>query len=45
MHSWPNIAFRDSVFRWEDLLSKRVTHCTYQEICYDTYIRGARRDR
>lgn len=42
MHSWPNIAFRDSVFRWTDLMdgTNRVTYCTYQEICYDAYIRG-----
>jgi hypothetical protein len=47
MHSWPNIAFRDSVFRWTDLMdgTNRVTHCTYQEICYDAYIRGPRHVR
>lgn len=42
MHSWPNIAFRDSVFRWKNLTDDRVAHCTYQEICYDTYIRAQR---
>ncbi|HYF24341.1 MAG TPA: tyrosine protein kinase [Baekduia sp.] len=46
MHSWPNIAFCDSVYRWtaED---GRQTHCTYQEIWHDTYQRAmkARRSR
>lgn len=36
LHSWPNIAFTDSVHRWEDE-SGRVTHCTYQEIWWDAY--------
>jgi hypothetical protein len=47
MHSWPNIAFRDSVFRWTDLTddARRIAHCTYQEIFYDAYVRGTRRDR
>jgi hypothetical protein len=47
MHSWPNIAFRDSVMRWTDLTDpgRRVTHCTYQEIFYDAYLRGVRRAR
>lgn len=47
MHSWPNIAFRDSVMRWTDLTddSRRVTHCTYQEIFYDAYRRGPRHTR
>lgn len=34
MHSWPNIAFCDSVHRWEDEAG-RVAHCTYQEIWWD----------
>ncbi|MGE4425418.1 MAG: tyrosine protein kinase [Solirubrobacteraceae bacterium] len=40
-HSWPNIGFRDSVFRWTDDHG-RVAHCTYQEIFYDQYVRGVR---
>ena len=39
MHSWPNIAFHDSVYRWTDERG-RVTHCTYQEIWYDEYQRA-----
>jgi hypothetical protein len=39
MHSWPNIAFHDSVYRWTDERG-RVTHCTYQEIWYDDYQRA-----
>jgi hypothetical protein len=31
VYAWPNVSFRDSVFRWEDEQG-RVTHCTYQEI-------------
>ncbi|WP_071023577.1 hypothetical protein [Mycobacterium talmoniae] len=38
MHSWPNIGFADSVFRWEDEHG-RVTHCTYQEVWWDNYQR------
>jgi hypothetical protein len=41
--AWPNAAFRDSVFRWEDE-DGRVAHSTYQEIWFDTYQR-AMRDR
>ncbi|MGQ0631015.1 MAG: DUF7064 domain-containing protein [Sporichthyaceae bacterium] len=39
MHSWPNIAFHDSVYRWTDEHG-RSTHCTYQEIWYDDYQRA-----
>jgi hypothetical protein len=39
MHSWPNIAFHDSVYRWTDEHG-RVTHCTYQEIWFDDYQRA-----
>lgn len=45
MFSWPNIAFRDSTFRWTGLdgtAGGRVTHCTYQEVFYDAYLRGVR---
>jgi hypothetical protein len=48
MHSWPNIAFRDSVYRWTELdagtgePTGRVTHCTYQEVFYDEYLRGVK---
>jgi hypothetical protein len=38
LYSWPNIAFCDSVHRWEDEHG-RVTHCTYQEIWWDRYQR------
>lgn len=38
MHSWPNIGFCDSVFRWEDERD-RVTHGTYQEVWWDNYQR------
>jgi hypothetical protein len=41
MHSWPNIAFHDSVYRWTDEAG-RVTHCTYQEIWWDDYQRHMR---
>jgi hypothetical protein len=37
--AWPNVTFRDSVFRWEDE-SGRITHSTYQEIWFDTYQRA-----
>ncbi|MGJ6122357.1 tyrosine protein kinase [Mycolicibacterium sp. Y3] len=37
--SWPNASFRDSVYRWEDD-EGRVSHCTYQEIWFDTYQRA-----
>jgi hypothetical protein len=36
VYAWPNVAFRDSVFRWEDEQG-RVTHCTYQEIFWDRF--------
>ena len=42
VHSWPNIGFRDSLYRWTDATG-RVTHCTYQEIFYDEYVRAMRR--
>lgn len=35
---WHNVAFVDSVFRWQDE-SGRVTHNTYQEAWFDTYQR------
>lgn len=44
MHSWPNIAFCDTVHRWEDERG-RVTHCTYQEIWWDRYQRASRASR
>jgi hypothetical protein len=34
--AWPNLSFRDHVYRWEDEAG-RVTHATYQEIWFDTY--------
>ena len=37
--AWPNVSFHDSVYRWEDDHG-RVTHCTYQEIWFDTYQRA-----
>ncbi len=39
MHSWPNVAFHDSVYRWTDR-NGRSTHCTYQEIWFDDYQRA-----
>lgn len=36
--AWPNVTFRDSVYRWEDD-DGRVTHSTYQEIWFDAYQR------
>jgi hypothetical protein len=36
--AWPNVTFRDSVFRWEDEQG-RVAHATYQEIWFDAYER------
>jgi hypothetical protein len=39
MPAWPNVTFRDSVYRWEDD-SGRVTHSTYQEIWFDAYQRA-----
>jgi hypothetical protein len=41
VHSWPNIGFCDSVYRWT-ADDGRVTHCTYQEIFYDLYVQGMR---
>jgi hypothetical protein len=41
MPAWPNVIFRDSVFRWEDDRG-RVTHSTYQEIWFDAYQRAMR---
>jgi hypothetical protein len=41
--AWPNVTFRDSVFRWE-AEDRRVTHSTYQEIWFDAYQR-AMKDR
>ena len=38
VYAWPNVAFRDSVHRWEDEQG-RVTHCTYQEIFWDRHAR------
>ena len=38
MFSWPNIAFIDSVYHWEDEQG-RSTHCTYQEIWWEAYQR------
>ncbi len=37
--AWPNAAFHDSVYRWEDEQG-RVAHCTYQEIWFDRYQRA-----
>jgi hypothetical protein len=42
MHSWPNIAFHDSVYRWTDEQG-RVAHGTYQEIWWDAYQRAMTR--
>ncbi|MBO0727910.1 MAG: hypothetical protein J2P57_01540 [Acidimicrobiaceae bacterium] len=36
--AWPNIAFHDSVYRWEDE-SGRVAHATCQEAWFDKYQR------
>ncbi|MCK9248011.1 MAG: tyrosine protein kinase [Solirubrobacteraceae bacterium] len=38
--AWPNASFRDSVFRWEDERTGRVTHATCQELWYDRYQRA-----
>ncbi|MFE3056934.1 tyrosine protein kinase [Nocardia sp. NPDC059239] len=40
--AWPNAAFRDSVFRWEDEHG-RVTYATYQEIWFDRYQQAMKR--
>jgi hypothetical protein len=37
--AWPNVTFRDSVYRWEDE-SGRSTYSTYQEIWFDAYQRA-----
>jgi hypothetical protein len=37
--AWPNAAFFDSVFRWEDEQG-RLAHSTYQEIWFDKYQRA-----
>lgn len=39
MPAWPNVIFRDSVFRWEDERG-RIAHSTYQEIWFDAYQRA-----
>jgi hypothetical protein len=39
MPAWPNVTFRDSVYRWEDEAG-RTTHSTYQEIWFDAYQRA-----
>ncbi len=39
---WHNIAFVDSIFRWEDERG-RVTHGSYQECWFDTYQREIRK--
>jgi hypothetical protein len=40
--AWPNVTFRDSVYRWEDAHG-RVTHSTYQEIWFDAYQRAMKK--
>jgi hypothetical protein len=42
MPAWPNVTFRDSVYRWEDERG-RIAHSTYQEIWFDTYQRAMKR--
>ena len=37
--AWPNVSFRDSVYRWQNE-DGRVAHSTYQEIWFDTYQRA-----
>jgi hypothetical protein len=37
--AWPNCAFNDTVYRWEDDQG-RVSHATYQELWGDTYQRA-----
>ena len=39
--AWPNVTFRDSVYRWEDERG-RVAHATYQEIWFDRFQRDMR---
>ena len=41
MPAWPNVTFRDSVYRWEDEQG-RVAHSTYQEIWFDAYQKAMR---
>jgi hypothetical protein len=40
--AWPNVTFRDSVFRWEDERG-RTAHATYQEIWFDAFQRAMHR--
>lgn len=40
--AWPNVTFRDSVYRWEDEQG-RIAHATYQEIWFDDYQRELKR--
>jgi hypothetical protein len=40
--AWPNVTFRDSVYRWEDERG-RVAHATYQEIWFDAFQREMNR--
>jgi hypothetical protein len=42
--AWPNVSFRDSVYRWTDEHG-RETHQTYQEIWFDTYQRAMKQRR
>lgn len=42
--AWPNVSFRDSVYRWEDEQG-RVAHSTYQEIWFDRYHRAMKKRR
>jgi hypothetical protein len=39
--AWPNVSFRDSVYRWEDE-EGRIAHATYQEIWFDAYQRAVK---
>jgi hypothetical protein len=40
--AWPNVSFRDSVYRWEDERG-RVAHATCQEIWFDAFQREMNR--
>jgi hypothetical protein len=42
--AWPNVTFRDSVYRWEDERG-RIAHATYQEIWFDAFEREMNRRR
>lgn len=42
--AWPNVAFHDSVYRWESD-DGRVTHSTYQEVWFDRYQKAMKRRR